>query len=82
MTCNTTCECATDLMCVPNVLCKTCGNICMAKDVVNRLIQYFNEGCIGTCSNWFQNFGVNNAGIQNSGPFGQFVAVPNNNKNK
>ena len=46
--CDTKCTCAKGLLCAPNVLCKTCGNICMAEDVVNRLVQYYNIGC--TCT--------------------------------
>jgi hypothetical protein len=46
--CDTKCTCGRGLLCAPNVLCKECGNICMAEDVVNRLVQYYNIGC--TCT--------------------------------
>lgn len=45
--CDTNCRCGTGLLCAPNLLCKQCGSICQAEDVVNRLIQYYNIGC--TC---------------------------------
>lgn len=33
------------LLCAPNVLCRTCGNICMSTEVVNKLVQYYDSGC-------------------------------------
>ena len=45
--CNSVCTCSAGLLCAPNLLCKTCGTICQAEDLVNRLIQYYNMGC--TC---------------------------------
>ena len=37
--------CELGLLCAPNVLCRTCGNICMSTEIVNKLVQYYDSGC-------------------------------------
>ncbi len=46
--CNENCQCATGSICTNNILCNRCGKICMAVDVYNRLISYFNTACSAT----------------------------------
>jgi hypothetical protein len=41
--CDLFCMCEIGLLCAPNVLCRTCGNICMSTDVVNKLVQYYDR---------------------------------------
>lgn len=43
--CDIFCICEQGLLCAPNVLCRTCGNICMSTYVVNKLIEYYDSGC-------------------------------------
>lgn len=34
------------MLCVPNILCRNCGNICMAIEFVEKLVFYYDVGCV------------------------------------
>ncbi|CAF0791080.1 unnamed protein product [Brachionus calyciflorus] len=53
--CDSFCTCAKGLLCTPNLLCRSCGNICMTSEFVNKLVNYYDQGCncignVGTIS--------------------------------
>ncbi len=37
--------CEAGFLCAPNVLCRTCGNICMSTVVIDKLVKYYDSGC-------------------------------------
>jgi hypothetical protein len=43
--CDSFCLCGQGLLCTPNILCRNCGNICMAADFVSKLVQYYDIAC-------------------------------------